>query len=273
MMIHVDDILYFGTTEFLNKVMTPFKRTFKISREDMNAFKYVGINIDQGPGSISMDQRDYLESMKAELLPKETTKDTLRFVSDDEKKIFKQGIGQLGWLAGVSKPEAAFTFCMLSTVQSKPQVADFIKYKKIVRDLKNYDSWLTISKLNLDEAQIAVFSDASFANLSGGASQLGYIVFLHDNAGNCVPLTWASKKAKRVARSTLTAETLAAVEAVDVAFVSQRVLAEVLVRGAPPIMLYVDNKSLYDAAKTTNTLADKRLMIDISALRQMLERK
>ena len=39
------------------------------------------------------------------------------------------------------------------------------------------------------------------------------------------------------------------------------------------LQLYVDNKSLYDTANTTHVLADKRLMIDMSALRQMVESK
>ena len=121
--------------------------------------------------------------------------------------------------------------------------------------------------------ELTIFSDASFGNLSGGASQLGFIVFLNDKEGNAIPVSWASRKSKRVARSTLTAETLAAVEAVDAAMMCRKVLEDLLDKALPPIKLLVDNKSLYETSQTSNVLADKRLMIDMSALRQMVTEK
>ena len=271
--VHVDDLLFFGTEGFIEHVISPFKKVFKISREDAEMFKYVGINIEQKNGLLSLDQREYLDSLKTDLLSKDAMKDKLRFVDEKEKLIFKQAVGQLGWMAGLSKPEASFMFCALSTVQKSPQVADFAKYQKIVKDLKSSQTFIKIRKLDLNKISLRVYSDASFANLSGGASQLGYIIFCCDDQGISVPLSWASKKAKRVARSTLTAETLAAVEAVDAACVSKRMLEEVLGREIPPITLYVDNKSLHDAAMTSNVIADKRLLIDISALREMIDRE
>ena len=41
----------------------------------------------------------------------------------------------------------------------------------------------------------------------------------------------------------------------------------------PPIQLIVDNKSLHDAVHTTNVLAEKRLLIDMAALRELVEKK
>ena len=48
---------------------------------------------------------------------------------------------------------------------------------------------------------------------------------------------------------------------------------EILPVNLPPINLYVDNKSLHDAAKTTKALVEKRQLVDISAIREMLDRK
>ena len=74
-------------------------------------------------------------------------------------------------------------------------------------------------------------------------------------------------------RSTLTAETLAALEVIDAAHMVKKSVEEILQCQLPPIHLYVDNKSLYDAVRTSNVLADKRLMVDMSALRQLAERE
>ena len=139
--------------------------------------------------------------------------------------------------------------------------------------MKGNNLEIIIPKLNKESMKIIVYSDASMANMDNAASQLGYIIFLCDEENRCAPISWSSRKSRRVARSTLTAETLAAVDAVDTAFVVKKILEEILARELPAITLKVDNKSLYDAVKTTNTLAEKRLMIDMTALRQMVERR
>ena len=272
LLVHVDDVLYFGSEKFIEEVIAPFKDTFHISREERNAFKYLGVELKQVPDGIILAQHDYLKSMNDELLPKEDMKDKSRLASKEEQRMFRKGIGQLGWITSISKPEGAFMYCLLSTVQSRPKIEDFVRYKKIVRELKNCDSAIMFRKMDLMSIQLSVFSDASFANLEGGGSQLGYIIFITDKHGTSAPITWASKKAKRVARSTLTAETLSAVEAVDNALCSKTILEETLRKKIPPITLFVDNKSLYDTAKTTNSLMDKRLLIDMSALREMMDR-
>ena len=273
MMIHVDDILFFGSKRFVREVIEPFKTKFQISREEERAFKYLGVELKQHDDHVILNQREYLESMKVELLSKDSMTDRDRYADKDEQKIFKRGIGQLGWITSISKPEGSFMYCALSTVQSRPKIEDFIKYRKIVRDLKSCDSSIKINKLDLETICLKVYSDASFGNLPDGGSQLGYVVFISDGNGVSVPITWASKKAKRVARSTLTAETLSAVEAVDVAVCSKTMLEEVLRMQLPAIKLYVDNKSLVETAHTSNVLADKRLLIDMAALREMIEKK
>ena len=77
-------------------------------------------------------------------------------------------------------------------------------------------------------AKIAVHSDASYANLPCGGSQGGYIIFVCDDMGVCAPISWASKKVKRVARSTLAAEALCAVDALDAAYLIGSIYRETM---------------------------------------------
>ena len=170
LLIHVDDVFFFGTGKFLKEVIEPFKSTFKISRQDAGAFKYLGINMIQSEDGVELNQKGYLATMKQELVPKEATKMKSRLADKEEQKLFKQGVGQLGWLANITRPEASFMYCTLSTVQSKPKMEDFTKYSKAVKDLKNEEAWMKIRRLDLKTLKISVFSDASFGNLPGGAS-------------------------------------------------------------------------------------------------------
>ena len=100
------------------------------------------------------------------------------------------------WLSIISKPEAAFAYCSLSIIQANSQFKDFIRFKKTVKELQSRQWKILIKPVNINNARLCVFCDASHGNLVGGASQIGYIVFLHDLQGNCAPLNWDSKKAR-----------------------------------------------------------------------------
>ena len=174
-----------------------------------------------------------------------------RCATEEEIKIFRRGVGQLGWIEGTTRPELGFAYCQLSTIQSKPKVSDFAKYSKAVKDLKMRQSFKRISQIDLASAMVKVFSDASWGNLDGGGSQMGFIIFLNDKNDRSVPISWSSRRTKRVARSTLTAESLAAIEAVDNAILIKAAVEDVLGRHIPPIKTFVDNKSLAEVVKTT----------------------
>ena len=101
--------------------------------------------------------------------------------------------------------------------------------------------------------------------------QIGFIIFMHDDSGRIAPLTWASKKAQRVARSTLAAETLAAAEAADHAILIKTILEELLGVEIPPVTIIVDNKSLWESVRSTGLLTEKRLLIEMSSIRELHE--
>lgn len=118
------------------------------------------------------------------------------------------------------------------------------------------------------------FCDASHANLPDGFSSAeGYIIFLTDNAGRCCPLAWGSKKIRRVVKSSLAAETLSLVDAIDVAMYLKHILSEVLQSDDIAIRCHVDNKSLWDNVHSTKSVSEKRLRIDMASIKEMLHTK
>ena len=272
-LIHVDDMLFAGTEKFHEKVMNPLKNMLKISREDSVTFKYLGMSLCQKKGQILLSQSEYVKGLQPVLLGNEAMKDKERFADKKEITIFRQAVGQLGWVSSVSKPEAAFGYCCLSIVQSKPQIKDFHMHRKVVKELQSREWQLIIGAVNMEDLRVCCFCDASFGSLTGGASQIGYIVFMYDGSGNAAPLTWVSKKAKRVARSSLAAETLAASEAADHAILMKKMLEETLDMDIPAVTVLVDNMSLYESVRGTNLLAEKRLLVEMASLREMQENR
>ena len=114
-----------------------------------------------------------------------------------------------------------------------------------------------------------MYSDASFNNLCNGASQRGHIVLLTDQLNNSCPISWKSNKVRRIARSTLVAETLSFSDGSDTAyFINQLAQEAGLVRSPSSIFMYVNNRLLHDSSKTTAQVADHRLSIEISAIRE-----
>lgn len=270
--LHVDDFLWAGNDMFFSEVIVPFRKIFKISKEESQCFSYIGIQLHQRSNNhIAINQKQYSESILPIPLNKEQLQNKDRLATDVEKRNFRSVVGQLGWITGMSRPDVSFSYCELSTCQSRPKILDLIKANKTIRDLKSRDVSIKFGPLNLDSIKMAVFSDASYGNLQGGGSQIGFLVFAYDDENSCVPLLWSSRRAKRVVRSTLSAETLAAVDALDAAFLVKGMFEEFLGFSLPTVHLFVDNKSLYDAVKTTNRLMDKRLLIDMASLRELVE--
>ena len=73
-------------------------------------------------------------------------------------------------------------------------------------------------------------------------------------------------------KSTLAAETLAMADATDSAYLISMLLGEIIKgpKAILSIMCFTDNKSLYDDSHTTNTISERRLIVDLSILREMI---
>ena len=269
MIVHVDDFLWAGSSSFHCDVIKPLKRVFKISKECEGSFRYIGINIQQGPCKISVDQKVYIKSIKPILIRDAKDKDMV--LDKSGKRNYRGLIGQIAWASGMSRPDISFGSCQLSVCQSNPKVSDVILANKTLNDLQRDDVHINFVPLDVSSLKLMVFADASFANLADGGSQGGHIVFLSDKVHNSVPISWNSKKIRRVVRSTLSAETLATVDALDSAYLISNILKEVLPYSVP-ITLFTDNKSMFDSIRTTNYVLDKRLRVEIASLREMYER-
>ena len=132
-------------------------------------------------------------------------------------------------------------------------IGDVVKVNKCVRRLKNEEVILKFPSLgNIENVKMVCFSDASFANLKDGSSQGAYISFLVGMDGNFAPLSWHSRKVRRVVKSTLGAETLALASGAESCILLRTLLAEILKTDKLiPIVCKTDSKSLKEVNKNT----------------------
>ena len=171
--IHVDDMLFFGSEHFHLEIIGKFKKLFKISREEQESFNFLGVRLHQTSEYIVLEQDAYIEALSVDLVHRHLLKDKEEHASEEQKKRFREGVGQLGWLEGTTQPQLGFAFCQLSTVQSDPQMKDYSRYSKVIKDRKGQKMKSLIP--NVDLGTLLAYSDASYGNLRDGGSQLGYL--------------------------------------------------------------------------------------------------
>ena len=136
------------------------------------------------------------------------------------------------------------------------------KANKAYRKAKQDDFYLYFPDLgDISKAQIISFSDTSFANLKDTGSQGGIITVPLGQNGYFAPLTWHSKKIKRVLKSTFSAETLALLEGAESSFMMKSFISEIYQLPRAELIQI-----------TCVQITDRRLKVDMCLVRDMLQR-
>ena len=166
-------------------------------------------------------------------------------------------------------------------IQQHPTVSDVKTINKVLREAKKRPS-VSLKYVKLDKKAIVMLSDASFAGNHDGSTTGGFLVMLcepnqpvldSDGVLNCFKssiIEWKAQKLKRVTRSTLASETLAASEGLDMAIFVQSLFCEIFAEKLP-VHAFSDSKSLVQAAHSSKgSLSEKMLLVNLSAIRQFL---
>ena len=150
------------------------------------------------------------------------------------------------------------------------RVRDLITANKFFKILKSTEVVLSFLKIEaIASTALIWFSDASFGNLKCGGSQGGMIK--EGSNGKDMPVTWQSRKLRRVVKSTLTAETLALQEVSEVAFMIKCTLLEILnFKCWKPNL--ANSKYLHDAVYCSNNPTEKRFKIELCSIQESLEK-
>ena len=268
--LHVDDMLWSGTEDFRENVIVHINEKFQIGSTETGTFKYVGVNIINTESFIGVDQEHYIGTLQEVAIC--TGRSRNDDLTPDERSEYRSIVGQLNWVATQTRPDILFEVCLLSSRFESARIEDLMHANKVVRKVKANAVMLKFQNVQKNLISIECYSDASFGNLKDGGSQGGYVIFISDTDGNRCPVAWQSKRVRRVVKSTLAAETLAALDAAQAGVYIGTLLAEMLniPVTAFPVKCYVDNRSLVEALYSTKAVDDKHLRINMAVLRDML---
>ena len=276
----VDDFCWGGTEQFQVKSIKLIKKSFQISLEESETFKYLGLSVKQTCDYIKIDQSSYINELKEVENSQEKQKNNFAQLNKDEDWQLQGLAGQLNWIASQTRPDIAYNACEVSVFIKDATINDLIQANRYIRYICKAKSKSALIRLvdleNLEQCSIICFSDASFANLKGNSSQGGYIVFLYRDEKLFSPIARKSFKVKRVVKSSLAAESLALEEALETCFMMKSFPCELLNKEISnkvlPIKCYVDNKSLVNSIFSTKTVTEKQLKIDSCIICDMLNK-
>ena len=216
--------------------------------------------------------KEYGDSLKEIPLPKAKINSELLA---EELTVLKQFCGQINWLSTQGRPDVAFDSCQLANSLKSQDRKVFAYANKVIRKIQSQNVELRFHRrFDLQSCYLVSFCDASFANLPNAGSQGSYVLLLVDGNGVYCPIGWQSRKIRRVVKSTIAAECLAAVEAAEMTIYMANVLKDILqLSDCVKTYVFCDNKNLVNAAHSSTNIEDKRLIIDISVLRDLLQRQ
>ena len=304
---HVDDLLWAGTTE-MDELMDRVQERFTFGSKDVDNFRFCGRRVETTPEAITISSPESLAKVKPIHIDGGRERQPSDLGSEEEKSQMHAVLGSIGWVARLCRPELCYRTSALQGKQNKPRVEDLRETNKLLAaSQKTKDNGINFKKniFDFDTALLLSVTDASHAaetsyeedgGKKGYRSQGGRVLLLADrmpdlNEGtNCHILEWQSASIKRVCRSTLQAEVLSSMVGSESAQQVRYLLHSLYVprpqgdRGAAWKIGAADSRVIawvtdcysylqYLGSIIPNTVSDKRLAIDLTALRQELWRR
>ena len=273
---HIDDFLHAGDDSFEYVVMEKLRDRFLAGKVESSNFRYVGYQVTQNNGCLVLNQDDYAKSITVENVPANRLSNKSDKLNQLESTQLRSLAGKLNWLVQGTRPDLAFELVELSMQFKKGDVSDWMKGVKAIKKAQTSDCSVCFPMLgDMKDWKIIVFSDAALANLSDGKSSTGaHIVMLVGVNKLCCPLAWQANKIKRIVRSTIAAEALSLLQGLENAIYLRALMSEVLGCDANvvKIIAYVDNKSVVEAVYSTKQVDDKKLRIDLGAIKECVDR-
>eukprot|EP00172_Hildenbrandia_rubra_P000344 Plantae.Rhodophyta-Hildenbrandia_rubra.ctg11618.p1 GENE.Plantae.Rhodophyta-Hildenbrandia_rubra.ctg11618~~Plantae.Rhodophyta-Hildenbrandia_rubra.ctg11618.p1 ORF type:complete len:534 (+),score=91.74 Plantae.Rhodophyta-Hildenbrandia_rubra.ctg11618:92-1603(+) len=257
----VDDTLGAGAKEFMELEEEKCKR-FKVKPKKLgDQLRFSGCDVDKRKdGTWMLSQMTYVK--KLQILPK----------SEWTFEKFRSRRGKISWAASCSRPDAAYMSAKLAQVTADNiSQSDYQDLSAAIRHIKRNNIFLRHPKINLEKAKLCCFTDASFANNDDLTSQLGMIALSCDHENNCSIAQHGSWKRSRVTRSVLAAEMHAFATGFDFTYALQQDIISMTGR-KKPVVMRIDSKCLFDTITKLTTLTEKRLLINVSALRESYNR-
>ena len=225
----------------------------------MEGFTFAGVRVETTNEGIKLRQGTYAQLIKP--LPKDCT-----------FRDFRSCRQRMQWLVH-TRPDIA---CAVNKSTQVTEASFDVRHIDAINSTikhvqRTLSRGLTQRQLDADSLYLRVYADSSFADNDDLSTQLGCIALLCDATGKCNVIHFSSHKSRRIVRSVLGGEVYAFADGMDIGLTLKHDLENIL--GRPiGLQMCTDSKTLFDVVTKNTTTTEKRLMIDIKAVRESYER-
>jgi len=217
---YVDDFLVAGQegNAQWDYVVSEFQKAFRGAPWECWRFKQTGLSVKQDSQTfeIELSQNEYLDSLEEIAIPSHRKGRPEDDVTEAERTALRGLLGGLQWLCTQTRMDLCAEVGLLQSCVTKARVRHLEKANKILRRAKKHAEKTTLKIRRIDGDVICIgWSDASLKNRIDSSSTGGYVIgFARESIcqGQCshvTPVAWRSYKLRRVAISSLSAETQA----------------------------------------------------------------
>jgi len=189
------------------------------------------------------------------------------------------------YLATLCQPEASFDHSIAAQHQDPNTDEAKALNRRLAWQIEHLNRGLNFVPINLSTVKLYIFIDGSFANNKDLSSQIGYeIIITNKTIGNNEEtftitgnlMDWRSIKSRRVTRLVLASEIYTMTLGFDIAYAinsTLNLITKQLDLSSIPIIVCTNSYSLCEYLIKLGTTQEKRLMIDIIAIRQSYEKR
>ena len=285
--VHVDDIRFIVQPAEESRLCALLNQKFNFGdwKAPTTRTRFCGRYEQQMPdGTIEIDMEEYVQRLQD---PPKRTQGQRHALLPNEKKWIGTLTGQLNWLARQCRADLAFG---VSRIQQLAGVGDptALAELQILVDRARETTKIKFHKLGCQLSELVVLgiSDASFAGMPRGRSQGGYVLALAnprilEGQSNLAILAYHSGLIRRVVRSSLAAEISQAANTLEETDFLRAIMAEAtqgdfqLSNWVAAVaqwrqLVVLDSRTGYDLLNGSALGEDKRLAIDIAAMKEAL---
>ena len=233
--VHVDDTLLTGDPKVMHELHMALEKDFGTLKKEVNVFKHFGVHVSRGvnKADVIVSQAEYIKTLNSIEIRRirgdgrtVDTKATATEVSD-----FRSLVSGVAWL-GVTHPGAQAAASIFQGFLPEPTIKHIQFANNFLEQIrKDYRPVIFRADVDLANCKMVVVTDSSLGNNSK-YSQGGHLILLANRTnqlcGACTLLTGRSAKSKRVANSTMCAETLSLLGGVEEGMLVQTWIHELL---------------------------------------------
>lgn len=268
--LQVDDTLIAGTKGFLETEDVKSKCFPNSGRSEIQekAESFNGLSLSRTKYGYFISEKEYISKI-----------DSIDFnlIGFEE---FRRIKAQYAYAAYSAMPDILVHVSLLSQVTEKIFSTDRKEVLKLLKKLAQAASpttgkcGMSFIRIDKEKADIFVCFDAAFGTNRDHTSQLGVLVLMRDREnGDCNIIHYSSSKSKRVCRSVLAAELFALMEGFDIGYTVRDSFVKCSGRKDVNLILATDSRSLFSLSITLAQTTEKRLLIDLSLIREAYEKR